>query len=391
MKKIAMLLALAALLAACASDSKKEKADEKPAKLVDIDAKLKVQRVWSYGLGGDAERLRLALRAAVDQGVVYAAAHSGEVAALTADAGRKVWSVKTKEPLSAGPGVGRINDIDAATIVVVGSSNGWVLALDAVTGAERWRHRLSSQVMATPVVASGRVIVRTEDGRVASLSAASGEQQWQADQAVPRLSLRGASTPVVAGGSIIAGFDNGRIVALDLATGETQWDTLLGAPSGRSELERLVDVDGPIAVIGNDVFVAGFQSRVAMLARDSGQIWWAQEFSSYRGVVANDAALYAANAEGVVVAMKRADGAVTWEQNAMRKRALTTPTVVDGMLAIGDFEGYVHWLSAADGSLLARAKTDGERITNAPVAADGFVYVQTDGGKLIAFRTVEKS
>jgi outer membrane protein assembly factor BamB len=196
---------------------------------------------------------------------------------------------------------------------------------------------------------------------------------------------------VIAQGAVVAGFDNGRVVAVDVATGDVQWDTAVAASAGRTELERLVDIDAPVRVVGDDVFVTGFQGRVAMLARDSGQIWWARDFSSYRGFNVEGPTIFASSSEGVVVAMRKSDGNVSWEQAALRQRALTAPTIDGNALLIGDYEGYVHWLSAADGSILARTKTDGERITNAPLVADGRVYVQTDGGTVIAYKTVAKS
>jgi outer membrane protein assembly factor BamB len=380
MKKLVLVLTATAMLAAC-SDSKKE---DKPAELVDIESTLKVEREWSYGFGGNSDRMRLALRVNVVDNIAYAAGFDGEVVALAADSGERIWRHQSKLSLSAGPGVGE-------GLVVVGANNGVVLALDMTTGDERWRHQASSEVLATPVVANGLVILRTVDGRVTALAVNNAETRWTVEQTVPRLSLRGTAAPVVAGDSVIAAFDNGRVMALELNTGDTQWDTAVSTPSGRSELDRLVDIDSPVRVIGDDVFVVGFHGRVAMLARDSGQIWWARDFSSYRGLAIEGTSLYATSAEGVIVAMRRTDGSVTWEQPALRLRALTAPVVDGQSLVVGDYEGYLHWLSAADGTLLARTKTDGERITNAPLVIDGRVLVQTDGGKIIAFKTVAKS
>ncbi len=380
MKRLLPVLAVAALLAAC-GDSKDT---DPPADLVDIKSTLKVDKLWSYSFGGDADRLRLALRVAVTEGVAYAAGYNGEVAAMSADTGRKLWSVKTKLPLTAGPGVGE-------GIVVVGASNGILIALDAKDGTERWRHRMSSEVLAMPVLAQGIVVVRTVDGHLVGLSVSNAEQRWVVEQTVPKLSLRGTAPAFIVGDTVIAGFDNGRVVAVDLTTGDTQWDTVVGAPRGKNELERLVDIDAPVRAIGDDVFVAGFQGRVAMLGRDSGQIWWARDFSSNRGFALEGDELFATNSDGLVVAMRRTDGTVNWEQAGLRQRGLTAPAVDGHAVVVGDYEGYLHWLNLTDGALIARTSTDGERITNAPLVVDGRVYVQTDGGKLIAYMTKAKS
>jgi outer membrane protein assembly factor BamB len=381
MKKFLAALAALALLAAC-SDSKK--GQEPPAELVDIKSQLVIKREWSESLSGKADHLRLALRPEVVDGVVYAGGHKGEVVALNAETGQRLWKVNTKMALSAGPGVGD-------GVVVFGSSDGNVVVLDAATGAERWRHAVSSEVLARPLVAAGMAIVRTVDGRLQSLSLTDASQKWVVQEAVPALSLRGTAPAVLVGEATIAGFDNGRVLAVDLKSGETLWNTLVSPPQGRTELERLVDLDSDIQAAGDDVFVVGFQGRAAMLARESGQIWWAKDISSYRGFGMDDDNLYITNANGGVVAFKRRDGGPVWEQlTALRLRGLTAPQVDGGAVVVGDFEGYLHWLDKGTGEIIGRVKTGGNRITNAPVVAGGMVYVQTDTGKLVAYKSAPR-
>lgn len=375
----AILVVLLVGIAAC----DKDKDPDPPAKLVDIVARRNVDEVWNVGLGGDSKNLRLALQPIAAEGIVYAAAHDGEVVALNANNGHRKWSVKTKSPLAAGPEV-------ADGVVVVGSSDGDVIVLDAATGQERWRKSVNSEVLARPLVAHDLVVVRTVDGHLEGLSLADGSKRWAVDEQVPRLTLRGTSPPVLAGERVIQGFDNGRVVAVDVRNGDVLWDTIVNAPHGRTELERLSDIDSAVHVSGDDVFVVGFQGRVAMLALDSGQIWWARDASSYRGFTMDDSNIYLTNSDGVVIAMRRNDGAVVWEQSTIRRRGLTAPVIDGDSLVVGDFEGYVHWLDKATGEIVARRKTDGERITNAAIAADGRTFVQTDSGKLISFRSVPK-
>ncbi len=375
--------ALAALgllgLVGCGDD----KEVDPPAELVDIQATRNVEQLWSASLGGNSERLRLALRPAIVDGVVYAASHDGEVAAFNAQTGKRAWSVKTKLPLSAGPEV-------ANGAVVVGSSEGDLLVLDAANGQERWRTSIKSEILARPLIANDLVIVRTVDGHLEALAMADGARRWSVDEQVPRLTLRGTSPPVLAGDRIVAGFDNGRMIAIDVRNGDVLWDTIVNAPSGRTELERLADIDSPPRVSGDDIFVVGFQGRVAMLALDSGQIWWARDASSYRGFAMDETMLYLTTSDSVVTAMRKADGAVQWEQDSLRRRGLTAPAIDGDTLVVGDFEGYLHWLDKATGEVVARRKAGGDRISNAPVTDEGRTFVQTDGGKLLAFRSQPK-
>jgi outer membrane protein assembly factor BamB len=381
MKKLLAALAALAILAAC-SDSKK--GQEPPAELVDIKSQLVIQREWSESLSGKSDHLRLALRPEVADGVVYAGGHKGEVVALNAETGRRLWRVNTKLALSAGPGVGD-------GVVVFGSSDGNVVALDAATGAERWRHAMSSEVLAKPLVTDGSVVVRTVDGRLQALSLADAAQRWVIQEAVPPLSLRGTAPALRVGDAVLAGFDNGKVVAVDVKTGETLWGTVVSPPQGRTELERLVDLDSAIKASGDDIFVVGFQGRAAMLARESGQIWWAKEISSYRGLGMDETNLYITNANGGVVAFKRRDGGPVWEQlTALRLRGLTSPEVDGDAVVVGDFEGYLHWLDKNTGAIIGRVKTGGDRITNAPLVAGGRVYVQTDTGRLVAYKSTPR-
>lgn len=376
MKKLLLPLAALVVLAACGD----EKNLEPPAELVDITAKVDIRRDWSQGLGGKSDHLRLALRPEIVEGILYAGAFNGEVIAVDAASGRRVWRADTRLPLSAGPGVGD-------GVVVFGSSNGDIVALDAATGAERWRHAVSSEVLARPLVTSGSALVRTVDGRLQALSLTDASQRWVVQETVPALSLRGNAPAVRSGDTILAGFDNGKVVALDFRNGDLIWDTTVSPPQGRTELDRLVDLDAAVKVAGDDVFVAGFQGRAAMLALDSGQIWWAKDLSSYRGFGMDDENLYVTNAEGGIVALRRRDGATVWEQlTALRLRGLTAPEVDGDSLVVGDFEGYLHWLDKRTGEIIGRVKAGGDRITNSPVVADGRVYVQTDAGNVLAFR-----
>ncbi len=377
--KFAFLALSGLALTACDSS----KAVDPPAKLVDIEPVLKISKVWSTGLGGGADRLRLGLQPTITEDAVYAASHNGEVEAIAADTGKRLWRTKTKLDLSGGPAA-------ADGLVVVGSANGELVALEAADGKQRWQHQLSSEVLSKALIAKNLVVVRTVDGRLQALNATDGSVRWTIEETVPKLSLRGTSMPILAGETVVTGFDNGKLVAVDLVTGDSVWSVTVDSPAGRTELDRLADIDAPAAFSGRDVFVAGFQGRVAMLDAENGQIWWAKDASSYRGFGLDDRLMYLTNSNGLITALRRIDGNQQWEQTTLRQRGLTAAVVAGDSLVVGDYEGYVHWLSRADGAVQARASTDGERITNAPVVAGGRVYVQTDGGKLIAFETKPK-
>ncbi len=371
---------VASLLVLIAGCDKDKKGVEPPAELVDLKPTLAVQKLWDTGVGGGGEKLRLALGLALDRGVLFTAARDGEVVALDPATGRVKWSQDTKADLAAGPGVG-------ASVVAVGTSDGKVIALDVASGKVLWKVSVSSEVLAAPLVTGDRVIVRSVDGRVHALDALTGKSQWTGEEPVPKLSLRGTASPVLAKDNVVAGFDSGKVVAFTLASGDIAWQAQVTTPGGRSELARLADVDSAVQVDGNDGFATGYQGRVVMLALDSGQIWWSRDLSSYRAPALDDTQLYVATADGSVVALRRRDGAVVWQQDGLKRRGLSAPAVVGNAVIVGDFDGYLHWLDRDSGKFIARERPGGERISMAPVTDGDRAFVIDDGGRVVAYRS----
>jgi outer membrane protein assembly factor BamB len=377
--RLLLSLGLAALLltAGCSKD----KDVEPPAQLTKYDGTLPVKKLWGDNVGGGKKqmKLRLGLGPALDDGIVYAASDKGEVLAVAVDTGKQVWIKKLKMPLSAGPAA-------AFGMVVVGSGKGTLVALDGATGTERWRAKVNSELLSAPAISEKVVVIRSVDGRLQAFDAVTGKNLWQVEQQVPRLSLRGTGTPVIAKDLAISGFDNGKVMAVNLATGDTAWDTALATPHGRTELDRLVDIDSAVRVVGDNVFAAGFQGRTAMLAIDSGQIWWAHDMSSYRGLVVDDENLFVTESDGVVIAMRQRDGSELWRNDRLKRRGLSTPVETTTAVVVADYQGYLHWLDKATGALVARERVAKFRVGNQPVVSGDTVVVLDDGGKMAAFR-----
>jgi outer membrane protein assembly factor BamB len=364
------------LVAACSKD----KDIDTPAVLTPINATLKVDHVWSASVPDKgAKVLRLGLGLAAEGNRVYAAGFKGEVIAFDLASGRSVWRTKTKAPISGGPAA-------SGDLVVVGTSAGEVIALTAADGKILWRVRLNGEILAAPAISDRAVAVRTVDGKLHALSPKDGHDLWTQEQQVPRLSLRGTSRPVIAGDLTLCGFDNGKVIAVNMNDGSLQWEATVAPPHGRTELERLVDVDSTPRVSGQEVFTVGFQGRVAMLALDTGQVWWSHDASSYRGIAIDDDALYMANAAGEVVALRRRTGAEVWRQKALLHRGLSAVALTDNAVVTADYQGNVHWLDKATGELAARAQSGKVRVSNPPVVSGNMVVVINDAGRLSAFR-----
>lgn len=381
--RIAGLLAATLLLASCGWFSDKEEELE-PKELQPFEERLKIKRLWSAKVGGGAEALLLGLRPVGDGGRIYAASYDGNVVAFDPVTGKTVWKTELDIELSAGPGTGE------GSVAVVGK-DGFAVVLDARDGTEQWRKFVGAEALARPLIRDDSVIIQTIDNRVQSLSLFDGRQRWEIEQSMPALTMRGASSPLIVGSLVIAGFDNGRMIAVDVDSGDIEWDSLLALPSGRSDLDRLSDIDGEIAVVGQDLYAAGYQGRIAALAAESGQVLWQREISTHVGVSADWNSVYTARTDGEVIAMSRRTGAETWRNDDLLRRLPTLPVPYRNAVAVGDFEGYLHFFSGLDGTQVARVKLSGGAISAAPVVVADRLYVQSDGGSIVAFEIVDET
>jgi outer membrane protein assembly factor BamB len=383
--RLLLPLSFAALL--IAAGCSKDKDVEPPATLVNFPETLPVKRLWDDGVGGGKKqtKLRLGLGPAIDNGVVFAANSKGEMLAVSLETGRDVWVKKLKVPISAGPAAG-------FGIVVAGTSKGAVIALDGATGRQLWRSQINSELLSSPAISANVIVMRSVDGRLNGFDTHTGKVLWSVEQQVPRLSLRGTATPTVAKEIAISGFDNGKVMAVSLTTGDTIWDTALASPHGRTELDRLVDIDSAVRVVGDNVFAAGFQGRTAMLALDSGQLWWSHDMSSYRGLSVDGDNLYVTESDGTVVAMRQRDGAEVWRNDKLKRRGLSAPVVTSTAIAVADFQGYLHWLDKNTGELVARQRiAKKQRVSNPPAGSGDTVVVLTDAGTLAAYRATPRA
>ncbi len=371
------ILLLTILLAAACS---KDKVIDEPAKLTVFTPALHVQRLWGASVDDKkAAHLRLGLGIAIADGRLYAAGHKGEVTAFDARTGKVLWRKNLKALLSGGTAA-------SGDLVLIGSSNGYLFALGAADGQVRWNARLNGEVLSPAAISEKLIAVRTGDGKLRALSPADGHELWQQDQQPPRLSLRGTATPVISGDSVLCGFDNGKVMAMNASDGSVQWEVTVTPPHGRTELQRLSDIDSAVIVSGQDVYAVGFQGKVAMLALDTGQVWWSHEASSARGMSIDADTLYVSTSDGEVLALRARTGAELWRQNALLYRRLSAAAAMEEAVVLADFEGYVHWLDKSSGAIIARVRGGKTRVSNAPVIFGDMVAIIDDRGQINVYR-----
>ena len=381
MKKLA-LLCCAMMLSGCGWMKFWESDEDKallPAPLVKFDEEVELRKVWSRGAGSGQDPLYASLVPALDGGVLYAADGKGRVYAIDASSGKERWEQDLDKPLSGGVGVG-------GGLVLVGDLRGTLFALDAASGDLRWRAKLNSELLSAPAANSQVVVVQALDARVVGLDAATGNILWQYTTDAPALTLRGTGAPLLTEGATINGFANGKVVALNPANGAVLWENRVALPKGRTELERIVDIDGAPVMVGDVVYVTSFQGRAAAMSRGTGRALWYQDISSNRQPAATTEQVFVSKDNDEVVALRANSGQVLWSNDKLANRTLTAPVFVGGQVVVGDALGYLHVLSPVDGRFVGRDKVNGSGLS-VPMVTDGStLYVLANNGKVVAYR-----
>ncbi len=361
-RNVSRLVCLALLCSGCSWFSwlpwvdKKEDPDA-PAELTNYKSEVKIDRLWSASIGKGLGKQFMRMVPGVLSDRVYAADGYGYVEARERFKGKKLWGVQIGND---GKGMfSALNIMDKSDtsfvtggvgtgegLVLLGTTHAEVIALSAVDGSQRWRVGVSSEVLSAPVTGDGLVYLQTSDGRLVALDAKDGARRWTFDTQVPALTLRGTGSPAFDSGMVVAGFANGKVGAFRAASGEPLWEQRVMLPQGRSELDRIVDVDGSPLITANAVYAASFQGRLSAIRPADGTVLWERDTSSFVDLAQGYGNIYVVDADSVITAIDQRTSSVSWEQRALFRRGLSAAAVVGGYLVVGDSEGYLHVLDA---------------------------------------------
>ncbi len=383
-RNLALLVALAGL-AGCSTT---EDTAAPPSELPDFEAGARIATVWQGRTGSIFNERWIRLQPWRGEGVLVSANVGGQVTARDPDSGKRLWKRQLDDWISAGVA----GDDDYA---YVGARDGDVVAMDLTDGSEHWRRDVSGELLAQPAPADGYVVVRTVDGRIIALERDDGARRWTYNSDVPSLSLRGKSRPVPVPGGVLVGLDNGRLVALQGEVGRPIWESRIQEPTGDSPIARLVDIDGSIAAGRRAVYAVTYQGKLARIRPQEGEIAWSEEMSSYTGLRIDGQRLYLTEANSHVRAVSPSDGQTLWRQDKLAHRRLTAPVPIPGTdyLIVGDYNGYVHVITRADGRIVARHRPGDSFgiLADAVAVDDGRVAIQTRGGELavLSVRPIE--
>jgi outer membrane protein assembly factor BamB len=371
-----------AMLSGCSSvknlfgGKNKDKSGE-PAKLVDITPLVTANRLWSVSVGKGEKDLGIGQYPVIEGGHVYAAAVDGGVSAFDLTTGQSLWHYDSKSRLSGGPGAG-------GGLVVVGGLKGEVIALDEATGQEKWTAKVNNEVLVAPAIGGGMVFVHSNDGRVTAFDASNGERRWFYSADIPALTVRGTGGMTLGPNILFVSGDNGTLTALNTNDGNLMWSTAVAEPDGRTELERMADVDGDAVLEGTVLYASSYKNHTVAIDGPSGQVLWDSEHGGARGAGVSNSAVVITDKSGNVVGLDKNSGGSLWQQAGLLNRAVSAASVQGDYALVGDFEGVVHWLRLSDGAFAARSKV-GAAVTGKPVVAGDIAVVQSIDGKLTAF------
>lgn len=354
--KVALLM-IALALSACTSitDLKEDmserlfgrESNETPSDLNDIKTTVPVKVLWNAHLGESYDN---DFTAVTENGFVYAASANGEIVKLTVADGKQVWRINTGERLSGGVGLGE-------NLLFLGTAKGYVIAYD-FAGKLLWKSKVSSQVLSAPKVDYNVLVVRCEDSRIYGLNVADGSRKWVYERATPTLTLRSSAGVTLDGGAAYAGFAGGKLIALRVEDGKVIWEASVAQPKGATEIERIADITSLPVVDGSLVYAVAYQGKVAAVDRLTGRIAWSRDISSYTGLSADGAKVFVSHAVSSIYALDYSTGKTFWRQGDLKQRRISAPLPIGNLIAVGDVEGYLHFLNREDGSFVARIQTD---------------------------------
>jgi outer membrane protein assembly factor BamB len=374
------IVGLTFLLTACLGIFGSDESILPPAELIDFEAEFKPEIVWSEDAGDGAKSEYTDLSLWLNDGNVVAVDHMGEVNSYDALTGELNWQIELDVPVIAGAGGGE-------GLILIGTQEGEVIALNENSGEFIWRMRLTSEVLSPPKAGLGVVVARTADGRMSGLSTDDGVVLWNYQRSVPLLSLRGASPPALIDDKVIAGYANGKVVALSITDGKVIWEKSVAVSRGRTEIDRLVDIDSELVIKYSRIYVVAYHGNLAALDVETGRVLWTREMSSRSGLDADpDTAIYVSDESSYVWAVQDGSGDGLWRQTELLRRNITAPVIVGDYVIVGDLEGYVHWLSREDGRFVARMRISRDAIRSKPLVGDGLVYISAIDGTVSAIR-----
>ena len=380
MKRISLLVLATCLLitTGCSWFEDEDEYAFKPAPLPEINSEFNVKASWSAQVGEGVGEFYNKLSPVSYDGKIFAADSSGLVKAFDSKTGKELWSTNVGSELFGGVAAG-------SNIVAVGSTEAEVIVLNSNTGDEKWRNLVSSEIVSAPAIGGGKILTRTVDGKLFAMDVLTGERSWLYDRTVPALTLRGTSSVVIDRGVAVTGFANGKVAVFLLDSGRAVWEKSVAKPTGRSELDRVVDADATPILLNEVIYAVTFKGNIGAFNVVDGEALWQRELSSYQNMSVSGQYISVTDTRSNVKVLNRKTGETLWDQDKLQDRRLTATIAFGNYMVAGDYEGYLHWFNRIDGTLVSRNSLGGGGIVADPVVVGDEMYIYTRNGQLYSF------
>lgn len=351
-----------------------------------------VRKVWSTSIGtGRGGRRTLLSAPIVAEGKVFTMDARDRVRALLPATGAEVWSVDPT-PDEERDGFGGGIAYDSGRLFVT-TGFGQLVALEAQTGKELWRHTAGSPMRAAPTVFGGLVFGVTVDNRTEALDAATGEQRWSHTGISETAGLLGGSSPAVDAGTVLAPYSSGELFALKRENGRLIWSDSLTVVRRTDVVSTLADIKGLPVVDRGRVYAVSHSGRMAAIdLRTGNRIWDLDVGGVQTPWVAGDYVFVLGNNNELVCATR--EGRVRWVRqlsryrNEERKRDpifWVGPVLAGDRLILANSQGEMMQISPETGEPIVKLDI-GDSIRIAPIVAGRTLYLLADDATLYAYR-----
>jgi outer membrane protein assembly factor BamB len=391
-KKLLAIALLSLGLSACSSTDEEDEAT-KVAELTEINQTFEADVLWESSVGNGVSDYFSRIKPNVAYGKLYSASREGDVVAFELKNGDEIWSTDLSDIkgdrgffdsrrsalLNGGP-------ISGIQKIFIGSENGEVFALDADTGKLDWQGKVKGEVIAAPAIDAGILVVNTASGVIKAFNASNGQDEWQIEQEVPALTLRGVSSPAISSGGVMVGSADGTLSVYILESGQQGWTIEVGEAVGSTQLERVIDVDSTPLIYGDKVYSISVKGRLTAVDLRTGRMIWERQYSSYHDLSIDGNTIFLTDVKGHVYAVDRQNGFEKWSQLSLTNRGVTGPAVVGNYIVVGDFEGYLHFIDQATGDIVSRHEVDSSGLNITPTVHENIIYAQSRNGDLQAIK-----
>ena len=344
---------------------------EKIPPLPKFETNVDIKRVWSSSYSGEIEEDNNFISLSILGDRIFFSNNEKSLYVVSSEDGRLIKKLEVQ--LGIYSGVSATEDI-----ILYGSQEDTVTAVDINTNEVIWQRILSSEILAISDIINNRAYVRTSDSKIYAFDADTGEIRWQSIHITPSLTIRGVSKQIIGDTALYVGFDDGKVFAYNLDNGGVIWRVDISSKKGKTVIDRLSDIDGDIKYSDGIIYAVSYQGKVSAIDSSDGKVIWSKEGSSYYGIDVDDKHLFYTDDIGRIFCLDKFSGKIVWLQDSLSMRLISSPVVYMNNIFVADIEGYIHILNPLSGVIHGRIKLDDKIQSIVSKNEDGIFFLDKD-------------